>query len=103
MKELQALALDVRLLDENDKIINIEEKPQFPKSNTAVFANYIYTKDTVRLFETYIGEGNKPDAPGYFLEWLYNRKDVYGFKFDAECYDIGTPSSYEEVCKLYEK
>lgn len=93
----------VALLDENDKIIDIEEKPQAPKSNTAVFANYIYTKDTVRLFETYIEEGNKPDAPGYFLEWLYNRKDVYGFKFDAECYDIGTPSSYEEVCKLYEK
>ena len=90
-------------MDENDKIIDIEEKPQNPKSNTAVFANYIYTKDTVKLFSKYISEGNKPDAPGYFLEWFYNNLGVDGFKFDAECYDIGTPKSYEEVCKLYEK
>lgn len=91
----------IALLDSNRKVLNIEEKPQHPKSNTVVFATYIYKKDTVPLFEKYIKEGNKPDAPGNFPAWLYHFKDVYAYIFDGECYDIGTPKSYEEVCKLY--
>lgn len=91
----------VAQLDENKKLISLEEKPQNPKSNTAVYATYFYTKETIPLFEQYIAEGNKPDAPGYFVEWLYQRKDVYAYTFQGECYDIGTPKSYEEVCKEF--
>lgn len=91
----------IALLDSNGKVLNIEEKPEHPKSNTVVFATYIYKKDTVPLFEKYIKEGNKPDAPGNFPAWLYHFKDVYAYIFDGECYDIGTPKSYEEVCKIY--
>ncbi|MDD5945001.1 MAG: nucleotidyltransferase family protein, partial [Clostridia bacterium] len=47
--------------------------------------------------------GNKPDAPGYFVEWLYKRKEVYAYTFEGECYDIGTPESYKEVCEEFEK
>jgi glucose-1-phosphate thymidylyltransferase len=99
IEELKAFA--VANLDENNKITQLEEKPQQPKSNTAVFATYMYTKDTIQLFEKYLSEGNKPDAPGYFVEWLYRKKPVYAYKFQGECYDIGTPESYEEVGNLY--
>lgn len=92
--------LGVALLDENNKVINIEEKPQNPKSDTAVFATYIYKKETVPLFKKYIEEGNKPDAPGYFVQWLYSRKDVYAYRMNGECYDIGTPKAYEEIQKI---
>lgn len=91
----------IALLNKKGKVIDIEEKPENPKSNTVVFATYIYQKETVPLFSKYIEEGNKPDAPGYFIEWLYKRKDVYAYKFSEECYDIGTPKSYEEVCSLF--
>ena len=91
----------IALLDENSKVIDIEEKPQNPKSSNVVFATYIYQKSTLPLFEEYIAAGNKPDAPGYFVEWLYKRKDVYAYRFQGECYDIGTPESYREVCQLY--
>lgn len=90
-------------LDEKNKVIGIEEKPEKPKSNKVVYATYMYRKETVPYFEQYIAEGNKPDAPGYFLEWLYKKKDVYAYTFQEECYDIGTPKSYEEVCRLFEK
>ena len=93
----------IALLNSDGKVLNIEEKPEHPKSNTVVFATYIYKKDTVPLFEKYIKEGNKPDAPGNFPAWLYHFKDVYAYIFDGECYDIGTPKSYEEVCKLYNR
>lgn len=101
IEELKSFA--VACLDENNKIIELEEKPQLPKSNIAVFATYIYTKSTIGLFEKYLSQGNKPDAPGYFVEWLYTQKPVYAYKFAGECYDIGTAQSYEIVKNLYKK
>ena len=93
----------VALLDDKGMVIDIEEKPQNPKTDTAVYATYMYKRDTVPMFRQYIKEGNKPDAPGYFLEWLYKRKEVYAYTFNGECYDIGTPESYRSVCEEFEK
>lgn len=92
----------IALLDDNAKVLDIEEKPENPKSNTVVFATYMYLRETVPLFAKYLEEGNKPDAPGYFPAWLYKRKDVYAYTFSGECYDVGTHESYREVCALYE-
>ena len=93
--------MGVAVIDENNRIVDIEEKPKDPKSNIAVYATYIYKKETLPMFDKYISEGNKPDAPGYFVEWLYKQKEVYAYSFLGECYDIGTPKSYEEVCKAF--
>lgn len=93
--------LGVVLLDENDKIINFEEKPQEPKSNKAAFATYIYKKETVPMFKDYLDKGNKPDAPGNFLAWLYKEKDVYAYVMNGECYDIGTHKALEEVREIF--
>ena len=99
LEELQRMA-NVSL-DENLKVTDMEEKPKNPKSNIAAFASYIYKKDTVKLIKTYLDEGNNPDAPGFFPSWLYKKKDVYAYKFEGECYDIGTPKSYEEVNNIF--
>ncbi len=93
----------IALLDEDGKVLEIEEKPEHPKSNTVVFAAYLYRRDTVPLFAAYLAAGNKPDAPGNFPAWLYRRKEVYAYTFEGECYDIGTPDSYREVCEIFEK
>lgn len=93
----------IALLDQSGKVLDIEEKPQHPKSNTVVFATYLYRKETVPLFAEYLAEGNKPDAPGNFPAWLYQKQDVFAYIFDGECYDIGTPESYDEVCRLFRK
>ena len=92
----------VAQLDASGKIIGLEEKPAEPKSNLAVFATYLYRRDTLPLFHQYIAEGNKPDAPGYFVEWLYQHRDVYAYVFEEECYDIGTEKSLREVSALFE-
>ena len=93
----------IALLDEKGMVLDIEEKPAHPKSNTVVFAAYLYKKETVPLFREYLDAGNKPDAPGNFPAWLYHRKEVYAYTFDGECYDIGTPESYREVCEMFKK
>ena len=79
----------IALLDQNNKVLDIEEKPENPKSNTVVFAMYLYQKDTIPLFEKYLSQGNNPDAPGNFPAWLYKQKEVYAYTFKGECYDIG--------------
>ena len=93
----------IALLDENGRVLDIEEKPAKPKSNTVVFAAYLYKKETVPMFATYLAAGNKPDSPGNFPAWLYHQEEVYAYTFEGECYDIGTPESYREVCELYDK
>lgn len=89
------------ILDEDGLVLSLEEKPENPKSNCAVYASYIYRKDTLPLIKKYLDEGNNPDAPGFFPSWLYTKKPVYAYKFQGECYDIGTHESYHEVCEKF--
>lgn len=87
----------VVLTDKNNDVIDMEEKPNQPKSNLACFAIYFYRKDTLPLIGQYLAEGNSPDAPGYFPSWLYKKKPVHAYKFTGTFIDIGTPESYEDV------
>ncbi|MCL1935689.1 MAG: nucleotidyltransferase family protein [Defluviitaleaceae bacterium] len=82
---------------ENNKIIDLVEKPKFPKSNIVVYAIYFYTQETVKLISEYLKNGNNPDAPGNFVSWLYKIKDVLAYKIEGECFDIGTFESYNDA------
>ncbi len=84
-------------LDDNNRVLNLVEKPKQPKTNIAVFATYFYKQETVPMFAQYLAEGNSPDAPGNFPAWLYPRKPVRVYLFDGDCIDIGTPESYAAV------
>lgn len=89
--------------DEASRVIDLEEKPENPRSNMAVYASYIYREDTLPLFDVYLREGNKPDAPGYFPAWLYKRKDVRAYVFEGECFDIGTHEALSGVRKKFRR
>lgn len=104
MKDMEAIKrFGVATLDENNRAVEIEEKPKQPKSDVAVYATYFYKAETVPLFKQYLDEGNDKDAPGNFPAWLCKRKPVYGFIFRGNCYDIGTRETLEEITKRYEK
>lgn len=91
----------VAVIDENNILIDVEEKPDVPKSDIGIYATYIYKRETLPLFARYLAEGNKHDAPGYFVQWLYKKKEVAAYRFIGECYDIGTPEAYKEVQELF--
>ncbi len=88
-------------IDENNKVIDFEEKPDNPKSNLAVPPFYKYKKETLPLIKKYLAEGNDPDAPGNFIPWLIKRKELYAFKFEGERYDIGTVESYQKAKEIF--
>lgn len=88
-------------LDESFRVTDLEEKPQNPKTDIAAYAEYIYARETLPLFKTYIEEGNNPDSPGHFPEWLYRKKEVRAHIFEGECVDIGTIKMYNEIQKTW--
>jgi len=84
-------------LDEDGKVLSLVEKPEEPASDMAVYATYFYKRETLPLIEQYLAEGNNPDAPGYFPQWLHKRQDVYAYRMNGDCYDIGTIEVYEAM------
>lgn len=76
-------------LDDEDRVVGLEEKPADPKSNLAATAAYLYGGADLELLDTYLEEGNAPDAPGNFAVWLHTRSPLYGYRFSGEWHDIG--------------
>lgn len=92
----------VATLDDNGKLLSLIEKPQTPASNIAIFATYFYRKETLPLFSEYLKANESPDAPGYFIQWLHKKKDVYAYIMNGDCHDIGTIAAYEAMKKQIE-
>jgi glucose-1-phosphate thymidylyltransferase len=76
-------------LDDDDRVVGLEEKPAQPKSDLAATASYLYLGEHLALLPRYLGDGNPPDAPGNFMVWLYTREPVYGYRAEGEWHDIG--------------
>jgi glucose-1-phosphate thymidylyltransferase len=76
-------------VDKDERIVSFVEKPDDPPSNLAATACYLFHRAHVGLVDTYLAEGNSPDQPGRFVEWLYRRAPVYGYRFSGEWLDIG--------------
>jgi glucose-1-phosphate thymidylyltransferase len=87
--------------DENNKIYSFQEKPKDPQTNYFAICLYLYNREGVKLVEKYLKDGNNPDAPGYYVQWLYKVRDVYGYPLTGTWYDIGNIQVYEEADKDY--
>jgi glucose-1-phosphate thymidylyltransferase len=90
-------------INQDNKIVSIEEKPQESKSNLAVTGIYIIKKqDLDKIKEFY--EKSKEEGkltPSYsitfFIIDLFKNQDVYAFPFSGEWIDIGSMDDYERV------
>jgi glucose-1-phosphate thymidylyltransferase len=89
--------------DPNGRITHFEEKPKEPASTMTAIACYYYSKAVIPLFNTYIAEGNNPDQPGRFVEWLYVRDSFYTYPIKGTWFDIGSKETLEEANVLFQK
>jgi glucose-1-phosphate thymidylyltransferase len=80
-----------------DTVTGFAEKPENPKSSLISTGIYLFPKETLKKFGEYVREGNNPDAPGYFLQWLISRQEVKGVVYSDDWYDIGTIETYKKV------
>lgn len=91
----------VAVVDENDRITEMEEKPAEPKSNWCTPPFYIYKASDVPLVQKGIDSGCGVDAPGSFIAWLSTQTVVHAYEMPGKRFDIGNLSSYEEVQRTY--
>lgn len=82
-------------------LTSFEEKPAQPKSTLTGIALYYFARATIPLFQTYIAEGNNPDQPGRFIQWLHSRRPVRTHQIRGTWFDIGSKETLEEANQLF--
>jgi len=88
-------------VDREGRVVAFEEKPANPKSALASIGAYYFCRDKVPLVGRYLSEGNKPDQPGNYVQWLYRQVPVFGFVIPGQWYDIGDLDSYRKANEMF--
>lgn len=86
--------------DENDNIVEFQEKPKEPKSNLASMGIYIFNWKVLRkaLIEDYNKEGSSYDFGNDIIpELLKEKKKMVVYRFVGYWKDVGTVRSYWEA------
>ena len=91
----------VVVLDENNKVLNMEEKPQEPKSHWAVPPFYIYMAKDIPLILDSINNGCGKDAPGNLAHYMVDHTTMHAWPMSAGRFDIGSLDTYEEAKRIY--
>lgn len=93
----------VIVLDDNDKVLNMEEKPQEPKSHWAVPPFYIYLKKDLDKVRHSVENGCGKDAPGNLAHYMVEQVEMHAWKMTAGRFDIGSLDTYKEACEKFGK
>ncbi|HDD42337.1 MAG TPA: nucleotidyltransferase family protein [Nitrososphaeria archaeon] len=90
-------------VDEELRIISIEEKPAHPKSSLVSTGIYVFPERVLPKLSEYLEEGYCPDDLGRFLEWLLRSEPLYGYILSGEWYDIGTMETYRRALESFSR
>ena len=93
----------VIVLDDNDKVLNMEEKPQEPKSHWAVPPFYIYLKKDLEKVRHSVENGCGKNAPGNLAHYMVEQVEMHAWKMTAGRFDIGSLDTYKEACEKFGK
>jgi len=98
IKDLKAATqYGVVTLNKEKKVTRLEEKPKEPQSTSVSMCFYFFPKESLGAIKEYVAEGKSLDAAGNFIQWLSEKKTVYGFQFNGKWYDIGSVESLKEA------
>lgn len=97
------LRTGVVVIDDNQKVLNMEEKPQEPKSHWAVPPFYVYLKKDLDLVRHSVENGCGKDAPGNLAHYMVDNTTVHAWKMTAGRFDIGSLDTYYEACEKFGK
>ena len=68
-------------LDENQQVIDFQEKPAKPKTTLASLGLYYYPKASLSFLHKYIKEGNNPDQPGHYAAYFAREDKLFAYAF----------------------
>ncbi len=84
-------------LDDSERIISFEEKPERPESDLAAICLYLFSSGKLGKLSRYLDEGRNSDAPGYFIKYLVENDEIFGMVLEGDWLDIGDFKSLEEA------
>ena len=88
-------------VDEQMRVLGMEEKPQVPKSHWAVPPFYIYLKKDLELVRHSVENGCGKDAPGNLAHYMVEHTTMHAWPMSGGRFDIGSLDTYYEAVKLY--
>lgn len=88
-------------IDDNDRIVSMEEKPAQPKSHWCCPPFYYYTKADAKLVAKGIEAGCGTDAPGSYIAWLCTQTPVFAMEMPGKRFDVGNLESYNKIKEEY--
>ncbi len=100
---IKAKRYGVVSVNENGRVVEMEEKPENPKSTLISTACYLFPQGMVKKIEEYLSGENNPDSPGYFISWLSQKYEIYAYPFRGLWKDIGNLDEYRNAFELYRK
>ncbi len=95
LKKLQRTG--VIAVDEDMKVLDMQEKPEKPVSNWAVPPFYIYSKSDLPLIQDCMNHGCGFDAPGNLAHYLADVSTLHAWPMPASRFDIGSLDSLKEA------
>lgn len=93
----------VIVVDEQMRVLNMEEKPQEPKSHWAVPPFYIYKKHDLPLVRHSVADGCGKDAPGNLAHYMVEHTVMHAWPMTGGRFDIGSLDTYYEAIEKYGK
>ena len=84
-------------VDDDMRVLQMQEKPEKPVSNWAVPPFYIYSKTDLPLIADCLDHGCGFDAPGNLAHYLADASTLHAWRMPAGRFDIGSLDSYKEA------
>ena len=91
----------VIVVDDQMRVLNMEEKPEQPKSTWAVPPFYIYKKQDLDIVRGSLKDGCGKDAPGNLAHYMVEHTAIHAWPMSAGRFDIGSLDTYYEAQKLF--
>ncbi len=88
-------------VDDNMKVMEMQEKPEKPVSNWAVPPFYIYKHSDLPLIKDCLNHGCGFDAPGNLAHYLCEITPMHAWVMPGGRFDIGSLDSYEEAKRIF--
>ena len=90
-------------VDDQMRVLSMEEKPQQPKSHWAVPPFYIYKKEDLPLVRHSVADGCGKDAPGNLAHYMVEHTTMHAWPMSAGRFDIGSLDTYHEAVERFGK
>lgn len=90
-------------VDDQMRVLSMEEKPQQPKTQWAVPPFYIYLRKDLDLVRSSVDNGCGKDAPGNLAHYMVGRTVMHAWPMTGGRFDIGSLDTYYEACEKFGK